>query len=448
MPEQLQGRTILSLYEVAVGVQIAVSQHFGQAMWIKAEMNKLNHYRQSGHCYPELVEKKDDKIIAQVRGNLWKADYQQINDRFVHIIGEPLKDGIKVLLLATVSYHPVYGLALRILDIDPGYTLGDLEREKQETIKLLQQQGVFHKNKMVPMPLLPQRIAIISDQTSKGYADFVKVLEAASNTWEYAFFHLLFPSVLQGDRAVQTITSQLRQIKRVMQHFDVVAIIRGGGGDVGLSCYNHYDLAKEIALYPIPVITGIGHATNETVTEMVAFENAITPTKLAEFLIQKFHNFAVPVKEAEMGIVDASRRIIANEKSGFQAEVRLFFTVTHNLFSRQKIELSNIAHSIRKDIKANTRQAAIMLRQGNQRLGNGSRLFFRNHQAKLKDIEKNVHNMSPDNVLKRGYSITSHNGKAVSCADELNPGDTLHTKLYKGSLESTVKSITKHKDNA
>ena len=448
MPEQLQDRTVLSLYEVAAGIQKTVSEHFGHAMWIKAELNKLNFYRQSGHCYPELVEKKNGKVIAQMKSNLWSDDYRQINAKFIQVLNEPLKDGIKVLLLATVNYHPIYGLALRIMDIDPAYTLGDLEKEKQETIKKLQQEGIFDQNKSLSFPLLPKRIAIISDQTSKGYADFLQVLSGATHSWDYVFFHLLFPSVLQGDRAVQTMLDQLSCIRKLIPHFDVVAIVRGGGGDVGLSCYNHYDLAREIALYPIPVITGIGHATNETVSEMVAFENAITPTKLAEFLIQKFHNFAVPVKEAEKRIVDASRRIISNERSCFRAEVRLFSTVTHNLFSRQKNELMNGVRSIRKDIKANTRQAAFMLKQSKQRLGNGSRLLLKDQRATLKDLDKNVQNMNPENVLKRGYSITIHQGKLVTSVKDLKPGVTVHTRLHQGSLESTVKSITKHQDNA
>jgi exodeoxyribonuclease VII large subunit len=154
-------------------------------------------------------------------------------------------------------------------------------------------------------------------ETSKGYADFLKVLQGATKTWGYAFFQMLFPSVLQGDNAVAGITYQLSRIRKVISHFDVVAIVRGGGGDIGLSCYNNHSLAREIALFPIPVITGIGHATNETVTELVAFENAITPTKLAEFLIQKFHNFSVPVKDAQRSIIENAGRLTRDEKSGF-----------------------------------------------------------------------------------------------------------------------------------
>src|SRR5690606_34833838 len=193
-------------------------------------------------------------------------------------------------------YDPVHGISLRILDVDAGFTLGDLEREKQETIAKLKEEGIYHQNKQLPFPLLPARIAIISVETSKGYADFLKIMD--HNDYGYRFFHFLFPSLLQGERAVEAMLAQLRRIRKVQKHFDVVAIIRGGGGEVGLSCYNDYRLAKAIATFPLPVLTGIGHATNETVAEMVAYTNGITPTKIAEYLIRVFNDFSFPLEKA------------------------------------------------------------------------------------------------------------------------------------------------------
>src|SRR5690606_24767693 len=167
----------------------------------------------------------------------------------------------------------------------------------------------------LPFALLPQRIAIISVESSKGYADFTHIIE--QNPWGYKFFHYLFPSLLQGDNASQSIINQLHRIEKVSHHFDVVAVVRGGGGDVGLSCFNDFALARQIATFPLPVITGIGHATNETVVEMISFFNAITPTKLAEFLIQRFHNFANPVEEAQRKIVDRCRNVLKEEQERF-----------------------------------------------------------------------------------------------------------------------------------
>lgn len=422
MAEKIDDKTVFSLHEVTRSIQKTLSDRYKSSFWIKAEMNKLNYYSHSGHCYPELVEKQEGKVIAQIKSILWKDDYLVINDNFLKVLNEPLKDNIKILFLAKISFDPVYGLSLRIVDIDPAFTLGDLEREKQETIHKMKEEGIFLKNKTLPLPLLPQRIAIISVETSKGYADFLKVLD--TNGWNYKFFHLLFPSLLQGEKAVSSIINQLRRIKTVRDHFDVVAIIRGGGGDVGLSCYNNYELAREIALFPIPVITGIGHATNETVAEMISFSNAITPTKIAEYLIQKFHNFSVPVQKAEESIIDKSRRIINDEKATFQSEVKLFRSVTENILLENRSRIKEQTRTIRQQTV----------------------FFIKNEKAELKSIEKNVANMSPLNVMKRGFSITLKDGKPVRNAGQVKAGDTIETIVYKGSIHSIVKAAQNPKN--
>jgi exodeoxyribonuclease VII large subunit len=414
MPETIQDKTIFSLLEVTRSIQKAIADRYKSTYWIKAEMNKLNYYSHSGHSYPELVEKQDGKVIAQVKANLWRDDFNLINGRFIKVLKEPLKDGIKILFLASISFDPVYGLSLRILDIDPAYTLGDLEQEKQESINRLTSEGIFNKNKSLSLPVLPQRIAIISVESSKGYADFMQVL--TTNPWGYAFFHMLFPSVLQGEKAIHSIISQLRRISKVKKHFDVVAIIRGGGGDVGLSCYNNYELAREIALFPIPVITGIGHATNETVAEMISFSNAITPTKIAEYLIQKFHNFSVPVQKAREKIIDRSYRILLEEKVRVQSEAKLFRSVTSNIL----LDSRNILNTQTRSLLQSTA------------------FLFRDELSKINSLEKEVGHLSPANVLKRGYSITTLRGKIIKHQDELKEGDVIETSLADGSISSIV----------
>lgn len=390
-----------------------------------AEMNKLNRYQRSGHCYPDLVEKKDGKVIAELRAILWKDDYDRINANFQRTLKEPLKDGIKILFSTSITFDPKYGLSLQILDIDPSFTLGDLEKEKQETIKRLQLEGIFGKNKQLQLPILPQRIAIISVETSKGYADFTNIFKSARDVWNYSFFQMLFPSLLQGDNAVRTLIAQLDRIQKVAHHFDVVAIIRGGGGDIGLSCYNHFALAKKIAEFPIPVITGIGHSTNETVTEMIAHENAITPTKLAEFIVQKFHDFSVPVQKAEEKIVDRCLRMIQDRKTEFTAAVKLFRSATANILVRNR----NLVD----------RQVGSLLQQMTAQLARTNLL--------LQNTERNVTNLSPENVLKRGYSITRVNGTSVRSFGQVNIGDTVETLLYEGQISSQVMSKNKSEKN-
>lgn len=440
-PEQ---RRIFSLSEVTKSIAKTLTARYRSAYWIRTEMNKLNFYRQSGHCYPELVEKKQGRVVAQMKAILWKDDFEPINRKFIEVLKEPLRDGIKILFLAQIGFDPTHGLSLRILDIDPAYTLGDIEREKQETLNKLRTEGLYDRNRSLHLPLLPQRIAIISVETSKGYADFLNILEG--NSQQFTFFRMLFPSLLQGEKAVTDIIGQLKRIEKVHQHFDLVAIIRGGGGDIGLSCYDNYKLARAIAVFPLPVMTGIGHATNETVAEMVAHYNAITPTKLAEHLIQYFHQFSRAVQKAREGIAELSVRIVRSETQLFQQETKLFRSATRNLLTISSKQL----HATRQDL---AQQSLFMCREQTQHLQHkqwqlkrSARVFLDGHNAGLDGTDKNINNLSPKNVLKRGYSITRVNGKAIRDAEALSPGQIISTELLEGTLESQVVQI-KTNDN-
>lgn len=461
MPEKINDKTIFSLLEVTNSIKKTLEERYKSAFWIKAEMNKLNHYSQSGHCFPEIIEKVDGKIIAQIKATLWRDDYQNINRNFLRILKEPLKDGIKILFLAKISFDPAFGLSLQIIDIDPQYTLGDLENEKRETIKKLQLEGIYDKNKKLQLSFLPQRIAIISVETSKGFGDFIDVID--KNSWNYKFFYLLFPSILQGDKAVPGIITQLERIKKVIHHFDAVAIIRGGGGDVGLSCYNNYELAKAITLFPLPVITGIGHVTNETVCEMIAHTNAITPTKLAEFLLQKFHNFSVPIQKAKDKIADKSRRLLSEKNTKLESELKLFRTITLNILNTNENHIKNASYAIQQQsqfivknnheklnvlqaktriaTKFNLNQLKVIIIQLQEKLELQPILYLKNSELSVENIEKNIQIMDPINVLKRGFSITYSNGKAVKDFSQLELGSAINTVLFNGTIDSTITKI-------
>jgi exodeoxyribonuclease VII large subunit len=461
MSEIIRDKTVFTLSEVAKSVQKTLAERYSTPFWIKAEMNKLNYYSHSGHCYPELVEKINGRVVAQMRSTLWSDDYLNINQRFLNLLHEPLKDGIKILFQAKIKYDAQYGLSLHIMDIDPSYTLGDLELEKQLSIERLKKEGIFYQNKNHLLPLLPQRIAIISVETSKGYADFMEVIE--NNPYGYRFFHMLFPAILQGENAIDSINFQLSRIEKVKSHFDVVAIIRGGGGDVGLSCYNNYSLARTIALFPLPVLTGIGHATNETVCEMTSFQNAITPTKIAEFLIQKFHNFSVPLSESKVKIIRLTKQQLHEKNGLLQNTARLYKHLAIGMISENKYHLSqlsrsmmqeagfrfrteknrvqNMAQSLGKDIKGILQQGAQDISTLNTTLVRGSKSRISNQQVAVQTLEKNVEILNPLHVLKRGFSITLLHGKAVRSTNELKPDDNVLTQLFDGSFESNVKKI-------
>lgn len=414
MPELMDNKTVFTLLEVSRSIQKTIAERYKSLYWIKAEMNKLNHYSHSGHCYPELLEKKEGKVVAEMRSILWKMDYERINRQFMEVLGEPLREGITMLFQAGISYDPLYGFSLKIVDIDPIFVLGELEKEKRESIKKLTEEGIFDANKRLPFPLIPKRLAIISVETSKGLSDFFKIING--NPWGYKIECTLFPALLQGDKSISSIIKQLEVIANKLEDFDAVAIIRGGGGDVGLSSYNNYFLSKAIAIFPIPVLTGIGHSTNETVSEMVAYKNAITPSELADFLLQKFHNFAIPVDNALERMLRAVRRSFEEENLKLKHIVSSISWNSKTLLLKDKAELNGLqAHLIRF-----------------------SRQNIKENQAQLQHLERMLGIVNPIHILKRGFSIVRMDGKSVHKLDQVEIGSELEIQLEDGKIISKV----------
>ncbi|ERJ58358.1 exodeoxyribonuclease VII large subunit [Sphingobacterium paucimobilis] len=414
MPEVVEDKTIFSLLEVTKSIQRTIADRYRSLYWIKAEMNKLNHYKHSGHCYPELVEKKEGKIVAEIRSILWKTDFERINTQFIQLLDEPLRDGITVLFQAGVSYDPLYGLSLRIVDIDPTFVLGELEKEKKESIAKLQQDGLFDANKKLAFPLLPKRLAIISVETSKGLSDFFKII--AQNPWGYKIETTLYPALLQGDRSIPSIIQQLAVIADHLEKYDAVAIIRGGGGEVGLSSYNNYMLAKAIAIFPIPVLTGIGHSTNETVSEMVAYKNAITPSELADFLIQKFHNFSIPVDKAQESIIFLAKEIFLKHRKKLAESTQVL-----SWNSKQKLTLE------RHQVQMLSQQLKLYSRQA-----------LKEQWHTLDGITRVINMADPKLLLEKGFSITRINGKTITSTKQINAGDIIETSYADGILSSKI----------
>ncbi len=349
-----------------------------------------------------------------MRSILWKTDYHRINNSFLKIAQEPLREGITMLFQASISYDPMYGLSLRIVDIDPTFTLGELEKEKLDSIRKLKAEGIYESNKLLNFPAVPKRLAIISVETSKGLSDFYKIIN--QNPWGYRIECTLFPALLQGDKSVPSIINQLAVIAEKISLYDVVAIIRGGGGEVGLSSYNNYLLARAIAMFPIPVLTGIGHSTNYTVSEMVAYKNAITPSELADFLIQKFHNFAIPVDKAAERI----QQLIATR------------------FKEERNVLSQTATHIQWVGKREIQTTRTALQQFQHELSALIKLRFYEHKTALAHTERIIQLADPIRLLKRGFSITKVNGKLLQSITQVSPGDVIQTILEDGELLSTA----------
>ena len=454
MSEQPQ---VFTLRQVVSSIRKTIEERYNREYWVKAEMHKLGQTR-SGHCYPELVQKEDGKIVAEMRGTIWKHSFDRINAQFIKVVKEPLKEDSTLLMKVKVSFHEIYGISLQISDIDPNYALGELQKERAETLKQLQKENLLDANQKVDFPLLPKRVAIISADSSKGLSDFMKVIE--QNDWNYSFFTMLFPATLQGDQAEHTIIAQLNRINRVKDHFDIVVIVRGGGGEVGMSCYNNYNLCKAIASFPLPILTGIGHSTNLTVAEMVSYRNAITPTELGDFLIQAFHNYSVPVKEAAKSIrlftksiVELNRSKFLQASLSFKHETRQYISKNHHLLIRhvrnlktgliyalqeRKERIGRIEQQSSSSCKYLFQQEHRKIQNSLQALPIHGKSVIRNTQNELEKIEHSVRLMNPINVLKRGYSITSFQGKTFSGGTGPGVGDEIITRTEKLVLTSTI----------
>lgn len=413
-PTLFDDRRIYSLFELAGTIREVLQGAYPDFYWIKAEIANLNFYPKSGHCYVDLVDKRDRTIRAEMRATIWSSVYQMISAKFRQQARENLRDGMTILFLASVSFHEVYGLSLNIIDIEPSFTLGEMAREKRDTIEALKKEGIFDQNHKKVLPLLPKKIAVISVESSKGYHDFMITIR--NNPYGYAFRCSLFPSVLQGEKAVETITDQLRSIARHHAQFDVVSIIRGGGGEVGLSAYDNLKLAREVAVFPLPVITGIGHSTNETVVEMVAHTNLITPTAVASFLIEQFKAFEDRIDSLSDDLVREMGQVLQDSLSRMASLSNCFHSATHRMLERHYSALMNSNEKIRIFLKYT---------------------LEKQHQQ-LETYQKKIELLDPKHILSRGYSITLLNDVPLRDASLVGRGAKIKTILYEGSLDSTV----------
>lgn len=458
-----QERQVFTLKQVAQSIQKIIAERYQSLYWVQAEVHRLN-YTTKGHCYPELVQKENDTIVVDMRGTIWKSNYDKISKNFSEIVKEPLRDGMNLLLLVKISFHPLYGMGLEIIDVDPTYSLGELEKERKETLLRLQKEGILNANQQVRFPLLPKRIAIISVESSKGLSDFYSVIN--QKQWSYRFFLMLFEAQLNGDAAIESIQKQLKRIEKVKQHFDVVVIIRGGGGEIGLSCYNNYHLAKTIASFPLPVLTGIGHSTNITVSEMVAYHNAITPTELAEMLVQTFHEFAVSLENGKKILLREAGYLIEINKKELRNALRFVGKGSLSCISNQLNGLNIHGLKLKQYISSYLQTAGFLCQQLLDKLKNSEEQYlFRqalliseqgkkltssiqqlteNQKNKLRIFEKTLALIDPKNILKMGYSITLINGKLISSKNPVKEGDLIETTTADFILQSELKKITEN----
>jgi exodeoxyribonuclease VII large subunit len=450
-------KQIFTLQQVASSIRKTIEQRYAQSYWVKAEMHKLNRFP-SGHAFPELVQKEGDKIIAQLAGTIWKQQLDRINQQFISVVKEPLKDGLNLLLLVKINFSETYGLSLQILDIDPSFSLGELQKQRDETLKKLSELGILNKNQLLEFPLIPKRIAVISADSSKGLSDFMEVLE--TNESGYKFFTYLFPAYLQGDAAVDSIIGTLKKIKSIQQHFDLVVIVRGGGAEVSMTCYNHFELCKTIAEFPLPILTGIGHSTNLTVAEMVSFRNAITPTKLADFLIQTYREFDQQIKDLQTQLFSISKNNLQASRNEFDALIRLFKSISTSIIEQNNSILINEQNKLYRSVQYRIDKHRTFLNQIRLNFGYVAKNNLNRHESKLNEAKNNleqkllnlfersknelrirenkVEMLDPMQVLKRGFSITTLEGKTIKENNFPKKGDLIQTIMAFGKIDSKV----------
>lgn len=285
MPEIVEGKKVFTLGEFAASIQRAFGSLYNGTYWLKAEISKLNFFPRSGHCYPELSETVDGSVSAAFTGFIHKDTYKKLNEKFLNTIGEPLHDGIKIIAQCGIHFSTTRGVRLTISDIDINAILGEQARMRRETVAQLKTEGVYARNKTLALPRIIKKIAVISVESGKGYADFISIINTANG---FRISTQLFPALMMGPESAGQMTAALKKIIERASEFDAVCIIRGGGGENTLQCFNDLTLCRAIALSPLPVMTGIGHATNLTVAEEVANTSFISPSELANFLIDRY----------------------------------------------------------------------------------------------------------------------------------------------------------------
>lgn len=405
----------LSLYELGHLIRRTLSEALPDAYWVQAELSEVRE-AYNGHCYIELVQKAErgNALLAKARGTIWANIYKMLRPYFENATGQRFAAGIKVLLQVSVDYHEQYGLSLTVHDIDPTYTLGDMARRRREILMQLEEEGVLTLNKELSMPMLPQRIAVISAAGAAGYGDFCDQL--LGNPYGFVFCPKLFPAVMQGDRVEETVIAALDRIATERDEWDVVVIIRGGGATSDLSGFDTYPLAANCAQFPLPIITGIGHERDDTVLDMVAHTRVKTPTAAAEYLIAALSDAATALDTLVASLAANLTGCIHREETRLQQIATRLPSLLALVHTRQSHRIEQIANRLK--------------------VAGANSLVKQQHRLQL--IEKIIEGASPAHILQRGYSITRCNGRVVCNATSLPDGTVLTTEFADGEVKSRV----------
>jgi len=425
------------------------------------ELNNL------GHAYLELIEKDEDsdKIIAKARATIWSYTLRMLKPYFETSTNQELVSGLKILVSVNVNFHEIYGFSFNIRDIDPTYTLGDIEKRRIEILSKLDKDGVLNMNKELDLPIAIQKIAIISSSTAAGYEDFTNQLNNNNN--KYKFYYKLFPAYMQGEQTEQSIIQALDNIFEHVDFFDIVVIIRGGGSKSDLMSFDKFDLAYYITQFPLPVISGIGHEKDSSVVDIVSHTSLKTPTAVAEFLISEIGNFDNNITEMFENILSSSSEYLKNENENLFSTVQNFSHIVKNKVGLERTKIMVLQekfinstknginsyvnkidfykNEIKTLVKFNLIVKQNKLESEEEKFAYRVKNNISEIKNKLDFYNKSIFNLDPINILKKGYSITKIDGKVIKNAKNIKKGDQIKTVLYEDELVSIVDSINKNK---
>jgi len=432
----------ISVSQLTEQIRLVLETELEPVYWVIGELADFRQAPQ-GHVYFELVEKQGNQVLAKIRANLWQFTYRSVAAKFEAVTGTSLKNGMKVLAQVAVTYHPVYGLSINVKDIDPSYSLGERARIRQETIDRLTREGLLRLNARFELPKVIQRIAVISSATAAGYGDFVNQLE--NNSYGYKIYHKLFPSLMQGNEAVSSLIFALEKVEEEAQKLklDAIVMIRGGGAQLDLDCFDDYRLAAKISNLPLPLFTGIGHERDETVADLVAHTRLKTPTAVAEFLLSGFREF-----EENLGLIlqrlERSIRIKVKEEEQkiHQMALRARF-LGSNKITLESEKVKSIESRVIFSTKNQIKIQSTLLEGMEKGIKKASISFLQKQTEKLNSQVSVLRQLDPKTILERGYTRTESNGKPIHLV-KVKQGDELMTISQYQKIKSTVTEINEN----
>lgn len=429
-------KTSLTLFELNSLVRDALETTLDSPFWVEAELSEVREVR--GHCYMELVQKDifSATPIARASAKCWKQRWQVLRPKFEGVAGQPLRAGMKVMLQVAASFHEAYGFAWIVQDIDPTYTIGDMARKRLEIIRQLRQEGVFDMQKELSIPMFAQRVAVISSESAAGYGDFRSQL--SNNDYGFKFYPRLFAAVMQGERVEQSVVAALNEINRHVDDFDVVVIIRGGGATADLSGFDTLELAENVANFPLPIITGIGHERDESVLDMVSNTHVKTPTAAAAVLVDNLVAALSCINDCERRVAARVKQVMDRERGRLDRSAERVPMLFSLVKTRQEARLDRLLARMVALVNHNVSTAGHRLQLASASLLPLVERRLERANNELGRLEFRVKALDPQLVLRRGYSITLLGNKAVRHAGQLKRGDHIVTRLERGSVKSVV----------